>query len=35
MEELLTKYIVSTGDICSKCVFFFFSEIEMIMINWH
>ena len=34
MEEFLTKYIVSTGDICSKCVFFF-SEIEMIMINWH
>ena len=23
MEEFLTKYIVSTGDICSKCVCFF------------
>ena len=33
MEEFLTKDIVSTEDICSRCIFFF-SEIEMIMINW-
>ena len=32
MEEFLTKDIVSTGDICFKC--FFFSEIQMAMINW-
>ena len=32
MEEYLTKDIVSTGDICSRCIFF--SEIEMVMINW-
>ena len=33
MEEFLTKYIVSTWDICSKCVNVFL-EIEMVMTNW-
>ena len=32
MKEYLTKYIVFTGHICSRCIFFF--EIEMVMINW-
>ena len=32
MEEFLSEDIVSTGDICSRCIFF--SKIEMVMINW-
>ena len=31
MEEYLTKDIVSTRDICPRCIFF--SEIEMVKIN--
>ena len=36
MEEFLTKYIVSTGDICSKCVFFFrkLKWLWLIGIKW-
>ena len=33
MEEFLTKDIVSNEDICCSCICFF-SEIEMVMINW-
>ena len=32
LEEFLTKDIVSTEDICFRNIFF--SEVEMIMINW-
>ena len=31
IEEYLTKDIVSTRDICPRCIFF--SEIEMVKIN--
>ena len=31
LEEFLTKDIVSTEDICSRCIFFL---IEMVTINW-
>ena len=32
MEEFLTFNFVSTGDICSPCIFI--SEIVMVMISW-